>query len=431
MKRVLIITYYWPPAGGAGVQRWLKFVKYLRNFGIEPIIYTPSNPEIPVEDISLLKDIPHDITVLQQPIWEPYHWYKKWVGIKPSEKINTGFLSESEKPKKTESIGVWVRGNFFIPDARCFWIQPSIRFLTTYLQSQPVDAIITTGPPHSMHRIGLGLKKATGIPWIADFRDPWTNIDFYDQLMLTRWADRLHRKMELEVIQNADHVITVTSQDALDFKNKGAHATTQITNGFDDEFKSNIALDNSFTLVHVGSIPPARNHDVLWKVIQYLTKTHSEFSKHFQLKLIGKTDISVRNSIRAYGLEQWVQMIPYMNHEEAVMAQQKAQLLLLLVNNSLNSKSILTGKFFEYLAARRPIIAIGPEDGEVAEILQKSQAGDCVDFDNESELGTALLRRFSEWKEKGNCTLEHADIEQYSRKSLTQQLSLIIHQVTK
>ena len=162
MKKVLIITYYWPPSGGAGVQRWLKFVKYLREFGIEPIIYTPANPEIPVEDPSLASDVPADIEILQQPIWEPYHWYKKWVGIKSSEKINTGFLSESEKPKKTEKIGVWIRGNFFIPDARCFWIQPSIRFLTSYLSQNRVDAIISTGPPHSMHRIALGLKKKHG-----------------------------------------------------------------------------------------------------------------------------------------------------------------------------------------------------------------------------------------------------------------------------
>ena len=430
MKRVLIITYYWPPSGGAGVQRWLKFVKYLRGFGIEPVIYTPSNPEMPVEDSSLLKDIPPGLEIIQQPIWEPYHWYKKWVGVKPQEKINTGFLSESDKPKWTEKIGVWIRGNFFIPDARCFWIQPSIRYLTDYIRKHPVDLIISTGPPHSMHLIAKGIKKKTNLPWIADFRDPWTQIDFYDQLMLTRWADRKHRKMEREVIQSADHVITVTHEDHLDFLNKGCVAATQITNGYDDEFTNQVALDSHFSLVHVGSIPPARNHTILWKAIQELTQENPSFAQSFRLHLIGKTDISVRHRLKEYKIEEYVSLIPYLNHEEAVQAQQKAQILLLLVNQSINSKSILTGKFFEYLAAHRPIVAIGPSDGEVAHIIEECRAGSCIDFEDLPKLKATLLTLFEEWKSAGSCAINSGQFEQYSRKNLTEKLSQIIHSIT-
>ncbi len=431
MKKVLIITYYWPPSGGAGVQRWLKFVKYLREFGIEPIIYTPANPEIPVEDPSLASDVPADIEILQQPIWEPYHWYKKWVGVKSSEKINTGFLSESEKPKKTEKIGVWIRGNFFIPDARCFWIQPSIRFLTSYLSQNPVDAIISTGPPHSMHRIALGLKKNTGIPWIADFRDPWTNIDFYDQLMLTAWADRKHHKMELEVIQSADQIITVTDADARDFLSKGAKSAIQITNGFDDEFHSEVSLDDHFSLVHIGSIPPARNHKNLWLAIAELVKKEPSFKDHFQLKLIGKTDISVIKSVEENKITQNTQLISYLEHAKAIQMQQKAQVLLLLINDSKNAKAILTGKFFEYLAARRPILAIGPKEGEVAQILANTKAGLCVDFHDLSGITEALLHFYHQWRAEGQCAIPKAEIETYSRKKLTEKLSIIIHSMTK
>ncbi|MBE9481851.1 MAG: glycosyl transferase family 1, partial [Bacteroidetes bacterium] len=175
MKKVLIITYYWPPSGGAGVQRWLKFVKYLREFGWEPIVYTPENPEAPDIDNSLEKDIPDNLTVIKRKIWEPYTAYKKFIGQEKEQKINAGFLSENKKPKLSENISVWIRGNFFIPDARKFWIKPSVKFLTNYLKNNPVDAMISSGPPHSMHMIALGLKQRLGIPWLADFRDPWTN----------------------------------------------------------------------------------------------------------------------------------------------------------------------------------------------------------------------------------------------------------------
>ncbi len=164
MKRVLILTYYWPPSGGAGVQRWLKFVKYLREFGWEPIVYTAENPEAPADDDSLEKDIPQNLTILKTPIWEPYDLYKKFTGQASNDRVNAGFLHEKEKPAWSEKLSVWIRGNFFIPDARRFWIKPSIRFLQRYLKTCPVDAIVSTGPPHTMHMIGMGLKKIPDCP---------------------------------------------------------------------------------------------------------------------------------------------------------------------------------------------------------------------------------------------------------------------------
>jgi hypothetical protein len=191
-RKVLIITYYWPPSGGAGVQRWLKFSKYLRDYDWEPVIYTPENPEAPAIDNSLEKDIPMGIKVIKRPITEPYLAYKRFVGMKLDEKVNAGFLQEKEKPGLLEGIAVWLRGNLFIPDARRFWIRPSAKYLVNYLKAHPVDAIVSTGPPHSMHLIALQVYKKLNIPWLADFRDPWTGIDFYHQLKLTLLADRIH-----------------------------------------------------------------------------------------------------------------------------------------------------------------------------------------------------------------------------------------------
>ena len=200
MKRVLIISYYWPPSGGAGVQRWLKFVKYLRSFGWEPVVYTPENPEFPETDLSLAKDIPPGLEVIKQPIWEPYDTYKKLLGQKKEDKINAAFLSEKKKNSMLENFSVWVRGNFFIPDARKFWIRPSVKFLLNYLETNPVKAVISTGPPHSMHLIAMALAKKIKLPWLADFRDPWTNIDFYKDLRLSARADARHKKLEKKVL---------------------------------------------------------------------------------------------------------------------------------------------------------------------------------------------------------------------------------------
>ena len=203
MKKVLIITYYWPPSGGSGVQRWLKMSKYLPEAGWRPVVYTAENAEYPVEDPSLEKDISPDAIVIKRPIVEPYSAYKKFLGIKKDKKIKAGCLSTEEKSSFKENIARWIRGNLFIPDARCWWVRPSVKYLLSYLTNNPVDAVISTGPPHSMHLIGLKLREKTGLPWIADFRDPWTEIDFYDELRLTRWADRKQRKMEREVLTKA------------------------------------------------------------------------------------------------------------------------------------------------------------------------------------------------------------------------------------
>src|SRR4030095_1074602 len=168
-KKVLIITYYWPPGGGSGVQRWLKFVKYLPQTGWQPVVYTPENGEMPVNDSSLTDDIPTGTEVLKTKIWEPYNLYKTFIGADKNVKVSTGFLTEEKKPGMAERLSVWLRGNMFIPDARRFWIGPSIKYLSSYLEKSHVDVIVSTGPPHSMHLIAMKLSEKFNIPWVADF----------------------------------------------------------------------------------------------------------------------------------------------------------------------------------------------------------------------------------------------------------------------
>lgn len=422
-KKVLIITYYWPPSGGSGVQRWLKFAKYLGGFGWDPVIYTPENPEIPVSDESLFKDIPANVKVIKQPIWEPYNFYKKFIGQKKEEKISVGFLSERKKPKLTEKLSVWIRGNFFIPDARVFWVKPSVKFLSGYLQKNKVDAIISTGPPHSMHLIALGLKEKFDIPWVADFRDPWTNIDFYRDLMLTKWADKKHHKLEKKVLSNADVILTVGNTMKEEFEEMHAKNVHVITNGYDEDdiYKGSVEHDKKFSLAHIGSLVKTRNPVILWDALAELVKENAEFAGDLEIKLVGKVDFSAINNIKEKRLDQFLNKIEYLPHNEVMMEQQKSRVLLLLLNDTPNSKGLLTGKLFEYLASKRPVLCIGPEDGDAAEILKKTGVGETFGFENKKGLKESLKTLYQKYK-MNQLGREETNAVKYSRKNLTKEL---------
>lgn len=433
MKKVLIITYYWPPSGGAGVQRWLKFVKYLREFGWEPVVYTAENGEMPVIDESLEKDIPEGVTVLKTPIWEPYHLYKRFRGRKKEDKINASFLNENKKTGITEKISIWIRGNFFIPDARKFWIKPSARFLSEYIRKEGIDYVISSGPPHSMHLIALKLKKQfPQLKWVADFRDPWTNIDFYDKLMLTPMADNKHHRQELNVLQHADRIVSIGRGMSLEFKamleKSGNHDTEKcvvITNGYDEDDLAthSIEKDTKFSIAHIGTLVKDRNPEVLWKVLSKMTIGNQSFREQLEIKLVGKVDIYVNEQLDKYGLSGYVNKIEYLPHNEVILEQQRSRVLLLLVNNTKNAKGILTGKFFEYMASRSPILAIGPTDGDLAEIIHTTKSGLISDFDDEQQLERHL------WSYFNGTTTDRNELEvnRYSRRELTHHLADLLN----
>ncbi|MBK6830992.1 MAG: glycosyltransferase [Flavobacteriales bacterium] len=371
MKRVLVITYYWPPNGGAGVYRWLKMSKYLPAYGWQPIIYTPANPELVADDPELLKDVSPKLEVIARPITEPFSLYKRFTGKKQDDRVQTAFLSEEGRGGWKEDLALWVRSNFFVPDARVWWVRPSIRYLKEYLRQHPVDAIVTTGPPHSMHLIGRELKRALGVKWIADFRDPWTGIDFYQQLKLSSWADGRHRRMERSVLKEADRVITVSWSCAKDLQVIAGREVEVITNGFDpaDVPSPAAAVDQVFSLVHVGSMSATRDCPGLWKALAELCANDTSFGARFKLRFIGPVDRSVLDSVRAAGLEGHVERIGRVSHHEAMVEMQRARVLLLSINDVPGSAGILTSKLFEYLSVGRPILAIGPADGDVARVL--------------------------------------------------------------
>ena len=425
MKKVLIITYYWPPAGGSGVQRWLKFVKYFRDFGIEPIVYTVENPNYPIVDESLAKDIPKGIEILTQPIREPNNLFA-FFGKKKTE--SAGFLNPN--PSFFGKILQYIRANYFIPDARKYWVKPSTSYLKKYLKTNKIDVVITTGPPHSMHLIGLNLNKELNIKWIADFRDPWTEIDYFQQLPLTKKAIEKHHSLEKEVLKNADAVLVVGKTMQENFSKFNSKVIT-VTNGFDEALTpENVALDPKFSVTHIGLMNADRNPKMLWEVLAEIVSENEEFSKDFDLKLIGKADASVIADISKYRLSKNVQVIDYVTHDKVVEFQQKSQVLLLIVNNVPSAKGILTGKIFEYLMAKRPILAIAPSNGDVSEIINETNSGVVIDFGDKVGLKKAILEYYSKFK-LGNLPVESKNIAQFHRKELTKKVSELIYKITE
>ncbi|MBL4606137.1 MAG: glycosyltransferase [Flavobacteriaceae bacterium] len=421
--KVLILTYYWPPAGGSGVQRWLKFAKYLRDFDIEPIIYTAENPNYAIKDESLINEVPRGIEILKQPIFEPNSILSVF-GSK-NKKESAGFLNPN--PSFLGKIMQYIRANYFIPDARKYWIKPSVRFLSKYIEKNNVGVVITTGPPHSLHLIGLQLKKEKGIKWISDFRDPWTEIDYFHQLPLTEKAKKKHHKLEKEVLRNSDRVIVVgdTMKDRF---LKDAEKVITITNGFDtNENQGPLDLDSVFSMTHVGMMNADRNPSNLWGILKEICDENADFKNDLRIRLIGEIAKEVTNDLNVFDSNN-LELIDYVSHSEVKKHQSSTQVLLLSINNVPSAKGIITGKIFEYLQAKRPILAIGPKDGDAAAIIENTNSGCIFGFENKDELKQYVLKLYIEYKEK-KLIVNSTNIEQYHRKELTKKLADLVKSI--
>ncbi|MDO4763543.1 MAG: glycosyl transferase family 1 [Flavobacteriaceae bacterium] len=422
-KRVLIITYYWPPAGGPGVQRWLKFAKYLPEFGWEPIVFTPENPSYPLIDETLEKEVSPNLKVMKTKIWEPYQWAEKW--NKGNKKFKAGQFDIGENQSWKSKISLWVRGNFFIPDARVFWVKPSVAYLKKYLKENPFDALVTTGPPHSLHLIGLGLKKEfPQLKWLADFRDPWTEISYYQYLKLTSWADHRHRKLEREVLQSADITLATSFTDAENFKKKGANAVC-ITNGFDDEEWQNLEhfRMEKFTLSYVGILEQLRNPDTLWEILEELVEENPDFAQNFELKFAGRVDDRILEKISSMSLSEKINYRGYLTHDRALEEMKKSDLLLLTNFDKTSSKGIIPGKLFEYLATGKKIISFGVKDSDVEKILTETQMGKHFELSQKEEIKNFIWEQYKSWKRGENSQNNSENIQQFSRKNLTKELA--------
>lgn len=424
-KKALIVAYYWPPAGGPGVQRWLKFVKYLPDYGIDPIVYVPQNAHYPIVDDSLVEEIPNTIKVIKHPIKEPYgmagYFFKR-----KTQTISRGIITSPDKQRPIEKLMLFIRGNFFIPDARKSWVKPSVGFLKQYVEQENIDTVITTGPPHSLHLIGLKLKESLGVRWLADFRDPWTTIGYHKQLKLLPFAQKKHCRLEQMVLNNANEIIVTSFATKTEFSAKTEVPISVITNGYDVEmFQEHVPLDAKFSISHVGSLLSKRNPEILWRALHELVEEVPGFKADFQLTLVGHVSDDVMEFVKKYNLSDSLNNIGYLKHNESIRFQKKSQILLLLEIDSPQTEAIIPGKLFEYLATKRPIIAIGPKRSDVKSILLEAQAGTYFSYQDFTALKETILKHYNAFK-SGDVMLNSVNIDKYSRKNLTKTLSELI-----
>ena len=425
-KKLLIITYYWPPAGGPGVQRWLKFVKYLPDFDVQPIVFVPENPTYPIVDSNLVAEVSDKAIILRTPIFEPYQ-LASFLSKNKTKKISSGIIPNQKKQSFLEKVMLWVRGNLFIPDARVFWVKPSVAYLEKYIRENEIDTIITSGPPHSLHLIGLELKQKMNLKWLADFRDPWTTIGYHKSLRLSQYAAKKHKQLERQVLNTADTIIVTSKTTKAEFQALTTKPIEVITNGFDVEKVDKQILDTKFSLAHIGSFLSERNPKILWESLVELCTEIPDFKSHLEIKLIGAISQEVLETIEQFGLNLYLNNLGYVSHAEAVAHQRKSQVLLLIEINSEETKSILPGKLFEYMVSERPILAIGPKDSDFAEIITNTNSGVFFEYSEKAKLKQTIQEYYNQFLE-GKLQSHAVGLQQYSRKNLTQQLVALLRQ---
>ena len=413
MKKALIITYYWPPSGGAGVQRWVKFIKYFNKFNIKPYVITvnPKQGSYPLIDNSLITDIPENIEVFPTKTFEPYSYYKK---INNKEIPYAGFANEGN-PSTIQKIARFIRGNFFIPDARKGWNKFAYAKALEIIKKEKIDTIITTSPPHSTQLIGLKLKKELNIKWIADLRDPWTDIYYYKSMLHTKWAKNKDLKYEKDVLEKSDKIVVVSNSIKNLFIEKSSKIIDSkinvISNGFDkDDFElSTSNVNDKFTISYTGTITKEYPIKTLKNALQE-TKT--------QVNFIGKADENI-----VIELKNLATFKNHVKHKESIKLMSKSHLLLLIIPKIKNNKGILTGKLFEYIGSNKPILCIGPTDGDAAKIIEECNAGKTFDYKDFKGMSNFILNC------KKGTYKNNTFSDNYTRENLTRKLSEIINEM--
>jgi len=423
MKKILIITYYWPPSGGAGVQRWLKFSKYLPEFGYTPIILTVDEKEASYAqlDYSLLQEVDPTLQVYKTKTFEPYNLYRK---LSKKKEIPYGGFSNQKKITLFERFSRLIRGNLFVPDPRKGWNRYALKKALDLISSEQIDVVVTSGPPHSTHLIGNRMKERTGIRWIADFRDPWTDIYYYKELYHAGLATWFDKQLEKKVLSHADKIITVSEEVGKLLLKKipgTAEKMVVIPNGFDEADFENVTIvpNEFFTITYTGTISTGYRID---QFIEAISQLPDRVKNQMKIRFVGNVPDEILNLFDLKNLGAMVEVLGYIPHEEAVKQMVNASLLLMAIPDSPDNKGIVTGKFFEYLAAKRPILAIGPLGGDVDILIRKCRAGKLFSYEEKEKMGQFILEIF-EKVQNGSFRSETTGAEKYTRRNLTQDLS--------
>ena len=432
---LLYISYYWPPSGGPGVQRGLKFCKYFPEFGVQPTVLTVDEKQAsyPVLDPTFGKEVPQGLQVHRTATTEPFEYYKKLTGKK--EIPFSGFANQKKADTVVDKLFKFVRGNLFIPDARVGWNKHALKKAAELLQNGAYKAIITTSPPHSTQLIGLKLKKKYNLPWIADLRDPWTNIHYYDQLHHTPLARRLDEKYERQVLEQADALI-VTSEDTKRlFLNKpvslNASKIHVIPNGYDEDdfIYPSTPPENELLITYTGTITESYNIDVFLKALAHMMSLHSEVS--YKLRFVGQVSEGVKKRIEKAGVLGITEFIPYVPHEQAIQYLMQSTVLLLAIADVDTVYANVPGKLFEYLASNKPIICLGPVHSDTDRIIDECGAGRLFHYTAYDLMVDHLTQLSKAWLINPNQDLPYINHGRYSRRSLTAELAAVVKTLTR
>lgn len=431
MKKVLVITYYWPPSGGSGVQRWLKFVKYLPGFGWEPHVFTPENPSFGVQDPGLEKDVPMEAEIIRFPIWEPYDLFFRisgWLG--PKKMATPTALVPATRRTMFQTVSTWIRGNLFIPDPRKFWVRPSVKFLSDYVADNQIHTVITTGPPHSVHLIGLKLKKKIpGLRWLADFRDPWTEWGMWDSLMVSKPVRRVHKKLEDSVLKTADEIITITPFYVRRFEQLAQRPVRLLTNGFDEEDFTGMVYTKTdrFIIRHIGIINEKCDPRPFMNALKGLMKKQPDFASDVRIEFIGEVHPEFRQFVSMdHELKSITTFAGNIPHDDLIRLYGSSALLLIILTGYKDAEGFLPGKLFEYFATGLPVLGVGPTQGDAAALLKKTGAGTMLAGEDEEGIRKILREVYGLWRDQPRQTVDHHGVKELSRKSLTGQLAEIL-----
>jgi len=428
MPKVLIVTYYWPPAGGPGVQRVLKFAKYLPELGWEPIILTVKNGNFPAIDESLIEDIPPGIKICKTSILEPFELYKKFSGIKKDDKIPVAVLAGENLTGK-QKVMHWIRSNMFIPDAKIGWFGYGVKAGMQIIRNENPDLIMSSSPPPTVHLIAGKLAKQSGLPWLADFRDPWTGIHYYRKLNRNKFAAKKDENLERSVLKNADVVLSASSAFAHLLKLPEGKKAEVITNGFDGELavSSDLVKSEKFEILYIGGLTTNRFYKQFFESFANLLVTNEQFAQSAVITIAGSVNQEILDKISEIIPDENFEFLGYLPHQEAEELMQKSALNLLLMEKSSNYAGHIPGKIFEYLAAGTPVLGIGYPKGDSAEILEISGLGKM--FKQDSNWEDVLQSSFESWL-SNRIPVPNIDyINQFHRRKLCEKLTEIFNRM--
>lgn len=427
-KKVLIVTYYWPPAGGPGVQRVLKFAKYLPEFGWDPIILTVANGEYPAIDESLAKDIPEGCKAYKTKALDPNMFYRKFTGMKSDEKIPVANLAQKNVSWK-KKLSNWIRLNLFIPDAKIGWIPYAVKQGKKVIKEEKPDLIFSSSPPPTVHLIAKKLARWSGIKWVADFRDPWTKIHYLQNQKFNPMSKRRNEKLERLVIAKCDKATCVSNNFVNLITENQKDKFEIITNGYDSETDSsvkNLTSDEVFKILYIGGLTWNRYYKSFFIWLKELFENGSLDAGKVRIQLAGSIEPSIKNEIEEiFGGLNILDIQGYLPHGDAVQLMSEANLLLLFMEQVEGYEGHIPGKLFEYISTQNRILGLGNTEGESAQILEETQTGRIISPENEQEIKKQIISEFCRWKNGERSKTDFAEIEQYSRKQLTKQLATL------